>query len=499
MSQLRRRLCRILMILGAFSALAGCAVGPDFKRPEAPGAAGYLGRPLRDPTAQVGDGGQKAQHFVEGLDIPAQWWALFHSAELNSLIERSLEANPDLKAAQDALLSAREYVAAQAGYFYPSVTGSFAATRQRTPGTLSPATNSGAFIYSLYTPQVSVSYAPDVFGLNRRTMESLDAQAEQQRFAVEATYLTLTSNVVATAVQEASLRSQVTATEKLVEINAQMLGILRAQFDTGYASRMDLAAQEAQYAQVAATLPPLRKQLAQERDLLSDLAGRFPSQGLPETFELSSLELPESLPVSLPSRLVEQRPDVLQAEENLRSANAQVGVARANRFPNFTLTGTYGSSALAISQVFSEGTGFWGLGAGVAVPVFEGGTLLHRERAAKDAYQQAGEQYRSTVLSAFESVADTLHAIEEDGAALKAAQEGTLAAKISLELATSQLHDGYISELSYLVAEQNYQQALVYLAQARANSLGDTASLFQALGGGWWNRSKTSAPPNRGP
>ena len=346
-----------------------------------------------------------------------------------------------------------------------------------------------SFQYSLFTPEVSVSYTPDVFGLNRRTVESLKAQQEQARFVVAATNITLSSNVAAAAIQEASLRAQIDATNELIKINTNMLDILRKQFDKGYVGRLDVAAQEAQLAQIAATLPPLLKQLAQQRDLLAVLSGGFPNEDLIEKFELSSLQLPLELPLSLPSKLVEQRPDVLQAEENLHSASALIGVARANRLPSFNLTGDIGSMALAFGNIFSAGNGFRDVGASVTQPIFQGGTLMHKERAARAAYVQADEQYRSTVLTAFQNVADTLHALEQDADGLKAAVAARDAAKVTLNLTTRQMQVGYVSYLALLNAEQSYQQAVINLVQAQSNRYSDSAALFQALGGGWWNRS----------
>ena len=469
--------------------LSGCAVGPKFKKPTAPADAGYTAAPLSTTTSTPNVVGGEAQQFADGRDIPGEWWTLFHSKPLNDLIERSLKANPDIKAAQAALLVARENVAAQRGFYYPSVSAGFAADHSKSSNVVSPFTASGALTYSLYTPQVSVSFVPDVFGLNRRTVESLKAQQEQARFALAATNITLSSNVAAAAIQEASLRGQIDATRELITINTNMVDILRKQFEKGYVSRLDVAAQEAQLAQVTATLPPLLKQLAQQRDLLAALAGSFPNRDLPEKFELSSLQLPQELPISLPSQLVEQRPDLRQAEENLHSASALIGVARANRLPSFTLTADAGSMALIFSKMFTAGTGFWDLAGGVTQPVFEGGTLLHRERAARAAYTQAAEQYRSTVLTAFQNVADTLNALQQDADALKTASAAKDAAAVTLDLAKQQYQTGYVNYLALLSAEQSYQQALINLVQAEANRYADTAALFQALGGGWWNRS----------
>ena len=468
---------------------AGCAVGPNFKKPAAPNIPGYTPTPPTTTSSSPDITGGQAQTFAEGHDIPGDWWTIFHSKPLNDLIERSLKHNPDLKSAQAALLVARENVLAQRGAYYPSASGSFSATRAKTSQEISPVPNASIFQYSLFTPEVSVSFVPDVFGLNRRTVESLKAQQEQARFVVAATNITLSSNLVAAAIEEASLRAQIDATHELIKINSNMLAALRRQFDQGYVGRLDVAAQEAQLAQVAATLPPLLKQLAEQRDLLAVLSGGFPQEDLAEKFELSSLQLPQELPLSLPSKLVEQRPDVRQAEENLHAASALIGVARANRLPSLNLTGDIGSMALAFGNIFSAGTGFRDLTAGITQPIFQGGTLMHKERAARAAYIQADEQYRSTVLTAFQNVADTLHALRQDADGLKAAVAARDAAKVTLDLTTRQMQVGYVNYLALLNAEQNYQQAVINLVEAQSNRFADTAALFQALGGGWWNRS----------
>ena len=468
--------------------LTGCAVGPNFKKPTAPNTAGYTAHPPKNTESVPGAAGGSAQRFVAGLDIPGQWWALFHSRALNSLIDRAFQSNPDIKSAQEALSVAKENVYAQQGAFWPSLSGGFSALRQKTSSQLSPVTSTSTLFFNLFTPQVTVSYVPDVFGLNMRTVESLKAQAEQQRFALEATYLTLSSNVVNAAVQEAALRAQIAATERLIDINRKMVDVLRDQLKTGYTNTPSVLSQEAQLATVVATLPPLQKQLEQERDLITRLAGAFPNEELSEKFELSSLDLPRELPVSLPSNLIEQRPDVRQAEESWHSACAQVGVSVANRLPTFVLSGNAGRTAVEIGQLFNPGSAFWTMSAAVSQPIFEGGALLHRERAARATYRQVGEQYRSTVLTAFQNVADTLHALDQDAKALKAALDSDNAAKASLDVTNEQVKVGYTNVLALLSAEQIYQQAEITLVQAEANRYADTAALFQALGGGWWNR-----------
>lgn len=473
--------------------LAGCAVGPDFQRPVAPNVDRYTPQPLPGQMASVAVKGGEVQRFVQDMDIPGQWWTLFHSKPLNDLIAQALKANPDTGAAQAALRVAWENVHAQQGAFFPSVEANFNPTRQQVSSQLASPLASGSNIFSLHTAQVSVSYVPDVFGGNRRQVESLKAQADSQRFQLEATYLTLTSNIVAAAIQEAAFRGQIAATKRIIEIQSRLLELLQRQYALGQVAVLDVAAQEAALAQVQATLPPLEKQLAQQRDLLARLVGRFPNETLDGEFELSSLQLPQELPVSLPSKLVAQRPDVRSAEEQLHSASAEIGVSIANRLPNISLSANAGSSATAINQLFTSGTGFWALAGNLTQPIFQGGTLLHRQRAAEAAYDQAAAQYRSVVLTAFQNVADTLHAIRYDADALKAAVAAERAADKSLSIARRQLELGDISYLAILNSEQTYQQAMINLVQALANRYADTAALFQALGGGWWNRSDVAA------
>lgn len=488
---------RYLFVAVAALLMAGCAVGPDFKRPVAPDVSDYTAQPATSTAATPDIAGGESQQFARGGDIPADWWTLFHSPALNALIEQSLAHNPDLKAARAALAVARENTRAGRGAYYPSVDAGFSATRQAQSQQVAPTPNYPVvpqeYLFSFFTPQLSVSYAPDVFGLNRRTVESLKAQEQSVRFQMIAARITLSTNVVGAAVQQASLRAQIEATRELIAINTKMVKLLRYQLAKGYAGRLDLAAQESQLAQLQATLPPLLTQLDQQDNLLAVMAGRFPSQAASEQFELASLTLPQQLPLSLPSALVAQRPDVRQAEANMHAASAQIGVAIANRLPNISLSANAGSTAVAIGQVFKTGTGFWSIGADIAAPIFHGGSLLHQERAAKAAYVQAAEQYRSTVLTAFQNVADALAALQHDAEGLQAAAKAADAAKLTLDLSQRQYKAGYASYLTLLSAEQGYQQSRIALVQAQASRYADTAALFQALGGGWWHDARTAA------
>jgi len=464
--------------------VAGCMVGPDFKQPPAPPVDRYAA----SASATTANAGGDAQRFVTDMQLPAQWWTMFHSPALNELITQALASNPGMQSARAALRQAQENVAAQKGSYYPSVDAGINTTRQRNPSTLSSPLESNANYYTLTTAQVSVSYMPDIFGGNRRAVESLQAQADVQRFQLEATYLTLTSNVALAAIQEAGLRAQIAATHDIIDSQTKILATVQREFALGQLAESDVAAQVALLAQAQATLPPLEKQLAQQRDALAALLGTYSSDNIAVHFNLADLKLPHDLPLSIPSQLVRQRPDVRAAEAQWHAANAQVGVAIANRFPKLTLSAGAGSSPTRFNDLFKDATNFWSLGAGVTQPIFEGGSLLHQERAAKAANEQAEAQYRSTVVAAFQNVSDTLFAIRSDADALAAAQTSADAAAKSLAIAQRQLALGDIPEVALLNAQQTVQQAQIAVASAQAGRYADTVALFQALGGGWWNR-----------
>ena len=483
-----RRAGRTVLAASIALLLTACAVGPNYQRPAAPVAHDYAPTALPKTTAAATGPGGNAQHLVQDMDIPGQWWTLFRSEPLNALIEDALKHNVDAEAAQASLQVAWENVRAQRGAYFPSVDASVDPTRQKTGSVLSSGLASNSMLYSLTTAQVSVAYSPDLWGGNRRQVESLVAQANAQRFQLEATYLTLTSNLVNAAIQEASLRAQIDATRQIIDDQQRIMVMLQRQFTLGDAPEAAVAAQQAALEQSRATLPPLEKQLAQQRDLLAALSGRMPSDTIDARFTLDALQLPGDLPLSLPARLVEQRPDVRMADEQLHAASAQIGVAIANRLPNVQISANIGSAAAQASSLLSTGTGFWNIGADITAPLFDGGTLKHKQRAAEATYRQSAAQYRSTVIDAVQNVADVLHAVQSDAAALASADLADRAAARSLAIARQQLKLGDISELVMLNAEQTWRQTEITLAQARANRYADTAALFQALGGGWWNR-----------
>jgi len=468
----------------ALSAALGACVGPNFHRPAAPQVDRYTVEPLATATATAPGAGGAAQRFLAEQDVPKNWWTLFGSEELDALVDQALHANPDVASAQAALRQALENTAAQRGSYFPTVQGEFDASRNRDAvGVLQPTLNSGSPLYNLFTPQVTVAYVPDIFGANRRAVESLAAQAEASRYQLDATYLTLTANVVTAAIQEAGLRAQIAGTEHVITLERESLEVLRRELELGAIAEADVYAQDAALAQLESTLPPLDKQLHQTRDQLAALTGRLPANFKGVRFELDQLVLPTDLPLGVPSQLVERRPDVRAAEAQLHSATAQVGVATANLLPQITITGNIGSTATLLSDLFKPGTGFWGIGANATQTLFEGGTLIHRKRAADAALDQAAAQYRSAVLTAFQNVADALHALDTDADALRAASRAQDAAQKSLGVARRQLELGSVSYLALVNSEQGYQQAVVQLAQARANRYADTAALFQALGG----------------
>lgn len=468
--------------------LSACAVGPDFVAPEPVKQGDYLRGELPEATVATEMPGGAAQRFTKGADLSSQWWTVFHSEALNALVDQALKANPTIPAAEAALRVAQETMAAQQGAFFPSVSAGVSPTRQKIAQTLASPALSGATLYNLHTAQLNISYAIDVFGGNRRQVEALAAQADYQQFQLEAARLTVTTNVVSAAVQIALLTDQIAATEASIRTASEQLPILRKQLALGAIPEVNVIAQEALDAQARALLPPLQKQLAQQRDLLAALTGRFPSE-LPDIMiHLDDLQLPQDLPISLPSKLAEQRPDIRAAEEQLHAASAQIGVATAALLPQFTLTAGGGSAELRVADLFKAGTGFWSLAGGITQPIFDGGALRHKKRAAEAAYEQAAQQYRATVLGAFQNVADTLHAIRADADSVATAFASERATFAALTIARRQVALGDTSYLSLLNAEQAYQQTRIALIQAKASRFMDSAALFQALGGGWWNR-----------
>ena len=466
--------------------LAGCAVGPDFKRPDAP-PNGFNRAPL-NATASSNTSGGAAQSFKAGGDVTETWWTLFQSPALNTLLDEAVKNNPNLQAAQASLRQAQETLKSQQSILFPAVDGKVNYLRQKSYGSFGGGGAQSIPAYTVTTASLQVSYALDFFGESRRVLESTRARTEQTHFQMEAAYLTLTSNVVVAAVQQAALRAQLAALQAILDVQEQQLGVLRRQLELGGVAEADVLTQQTAVAQTRAQLPALQKQVAQTGNQLLALAGRFPDDALPTEFDLASLHLPEELPVSLPSQLVEQRPDIRAAEAALHSASAEIGVATAEMLPKISLNASYGSSASSFDSLFGAGSGIWSLSAGLTQPLFHGGQLLHQRRATVAAFDAAAAQYRGTVIGAFQNVADVLQALQVDADAVKAQLDAERSAAQSLSIAQNSYQSGAVSFLVLLDAQRTYQQARVALVQAQAARFSDTAALFVALGGGWWNR-----------
>jgi NodT family efflux transporter outer membrane factor (OMF) lipoprotein len=482
-----------ILALGLGLTLAGCMVGPDFRRPEPPATGRYTETPIPEQTAAAPVRGGEAQRFVAGGELPAQWWKLFNSGPLDRLVRDALAGSPTLAAAQATLTQARENLAAERGaLLFPRVDANLSATRQKITGASFGQPGAPSSIFSLYNASVSVSYALDAFGGNRRELEGLEALVDYQSYQFEGARLSLTANVVTTAIREAQLRSQLKATQEILAAEEKQVALIEKQFELGGVGRLTVTTQRTQVEQTRSLLPPLERELAQTRHQLAVLSGRLPSEAeLPE-FDLDAITLPQELPVSIPSALTRQRPDVQAAEALLHQASAQIGVATANEYPKINLTGSTGLQSLQLHSLFG-GPAIWSVGAGLLQPLFHGGELEARRRAAVAAYDQADAQYRQTVLLAFQNVADALRALEADARQLKARSDATAFARETLELTQRQYQLGGTGIIALFIAQQQYQQERLNLVIAQSARYADTAALFQALGGGWWNRDEQAA------
>ncbi len=464
----------------ASSALSGCAVGPDFKPQAPPATARYLSDPAGDRVP--------GHPIARTAEIPPQWWELFRSPALNRIVEDGIAHNADLAAAEAAVRVAQANALAQRGALFPSVTGNFDPSRQKVPVDLQSPLESNAHLLSLHTGQVTVSYLADVWGGTRRLVESTNSQAEMRAFQREGVYLTLASNIALAAIEEGRLRGHIAATRRVLGLQTEVLKLLRRQQEQGQIAQTDVAAQETAVAQTRLLLPELEKQLAQQRHLLSFLTGRLSSDAPKETFDLGSFRMPRRLPLSLPADLVRQRPDIQAAEANFHSTNAMIGVAIANRLPQITLTGNAGAASAQFAQLATPGSALWMIAGSAAQTIFDAGTLANKQRAAEEEANQSLAQYRSVVLAAFQNVADVLRALQAGTRAISAAADAERSATESITLVRKQVDQGQISVPLLLAAQQAYLQTSLARLDAQAAQLANAVALFQALGGGWWNR-----------
>ncbi|WP_371311798.1 efflux transporter outer membrane subunit [Pseudovibrio flavus] len=480
--------------VGSVVLLTGCMVGPNFTEPNAPPVNGYTPGFFHKTTASAKVHGGGAQVFSSNRDVAGSWWELFHSPSLNRLVEIAVKNNPDLAAAEASLSQARELALAEGGSLFPTLSGTFSAERQKISdeGRLQGANTGFEPVYNIFTASVSVNYVLDVFGGVRRQIEANLAQVEYEEFQVEAAHLSLTANLVNAAIQEASLRGQIAATNEIISARRSLLRILEDQFQLGAVTRAEVLQQQASLANAEATLPPLQLQLEQQRNVIIALAGYYPDQNIVPRFNLDDLKLPHKLPLSLPANLVRQRPDVRAAEAQMWQSSANIGVATANMLPKVQITGNLGSDAAQIDKLFNPGLGAWSIATNLSQVVFDGGSLWHKRKAAIAAYEEARQNYRSAVVTSFQNVSDSIRAVQIDAVRLKAALAAERASKASLVLARQQYKLGAINFNTLLTNEESYQQARLNLVQAQALRYADTVALFQALGGGWWNRPEAA-------
>ena len=478
------------MTVGLFVTLlfcaSGCTVGPDFVRPEAPAISQYT-HETQPASTEPADG--QAQNFVPGAEIAPDWWRLFNSDKLDAMVKKSFANNQTLQSAQATLRQSQENLRAGYGVFFPQLDASFDAARQKS-SLARFGGNAASKIFNLFTLSATVSYALDIFGGERRTVESLKAQVDFQRFVVIGTYLTLSGNIVNSVVAHAAYHEQIKTTEQMIKLIREQVTLTEMQAQAGIVPYSNVLALRSQLAAAEATIPPLRQKMNQTEHLLATLEGLSPAEYDPQPVGLADLALPGDLPVTLPSELVRQRPDILAAEARLHSASAEIGVATAALFPNFTLNGAYGQTNTSLNDFFKNTASFWSLGANAATPLFHGGTLWFKRRAAIESYNQALADYRQTVLAAFAQVADTLRALEHDAESVRAQSQSLSAAKEALSLIQANYEAGTVNYLQVLTADNQYHQANIGYLQAQALRLQDTVALFTALGGGWWNNEK---------
>lgn len=466
--------------------LTGCALGPDFVRPKPPPVDRY--DQGVEPSTTVQAEGQ-AQYFEKGGSVAEKWWVLFHSLKLNEVMTVALSNNPTLQGAQASLRQSQYILRAGYGVFFPQFDGSFDAARQQ----FSPArigSNAPSTIFNLYTLSATVSYPLDFFGGERRLIENLQAKTDFQRYSVAATYLTLSGNLVNTMIAQAAYSAQIEATEEMVRLLKEQVRLAEVQAKAGTVSYSNVLSIRSQLALTEATLPPLRQKLSQTEHLLATLAGRTPAEWVPPQIKLEDLSLPTQLPVTLPSELVHQRPDILAAEAQLHSASAEVGISTAALFPSISLNGTYGVNNTSISNLFQNTSSFWSFGGNLTAPLFHGGSLWFQRKAAMEGFQQSLASYRQTVLGGFAQVADTLRSLEHDAETLDAQARALDAAEQALRLVQANYQAGLVNYLQIITVNDQYQTAKIGYLQVRAQRLQDTVALFVALGGGWQTADK---------
>ena len=460
--------------------IAGCTVGPRYHAPAPPTVTAYTPHPLPAETASSGGPAGIAQHFNSSAAIPADWWTAFQSPELNAMVEQALKNSPTLEQATARLRQAQEEVNARTGATkYPAVTGNASVTEEQLNLAALGVPFPNPSPFTLLNGSVAVSYALDVFGANRRAIEGLKAQRDYEAWQIEGARLMLEGNVVAAAIRQAEVRKEIEITQQLLAVEQKELKITEERERAGGISDFDVHSQRTQVAETEATLPPLELQLNTIDDQLAALMGLSPAEAQVAGISPDALHLPAELPMTVPSELVRQRPDIRAAEALLHEASANVGVATANQYPQIVLTGSGGG----LGTRFDSGGDVWNVGASLAAPIFNGGALQAEKRKAQDAYNEAASAYRATVLESFREVADALYAMEHDAETLEARSAAAGEADGAYGIAAKRYEAGGISEMSLLDAERQKLQTALDRENAAASRLTDSATLFEALGG----------------
>jgi NodT family efflux transporter outer membrane factor (OMF) lipoprotein len=469
--------------------LAACKQGPNFFSPAAPEETSFT-HPGDDIPPLVGETPDTkrpvAQRLAIGAKIADDWWTLFHSPKLNAVVNQALRDSPTLAQTEAQLAQAHELVLAAVGAQLPQVDLAAGVGRQAidvAPNGLAR----GPAPVNVFLMSPTVSYTVDAFGALRRTVEAQAAQADVADYEVAAAYLTLCGNIATQAINIASIRAQIKTVGDIIADDEQNLKLVKTAQSGGTVTMVDVTTAQTQLDNDRAQLPPLRQQLSVARDALTVYVGRTPADWSPPDFDLDGLNLPSVVPVSLPSAMVRQRPDILAAEATLHADAALVGVATANLYPKFTLTASILQEAIEINHFFSPEFMGWSAIAQLTAPIFHGGTLTAQQRASVDALNAAWATYRQTVIVAFGQVADQLQALSHDNEAVKNNQAALASAEQALKLARLSYQAGNSTLLQILDPQRAREQAQLGLVRAEAQRLTDTAQLMVALGSGWWN------------
>jgi NodT family efflux transporter outer membrane factor (OMF) lipoprotein len=481
-----------LALAFCLGAQSGCVVGPDFSRPETPSVSQYI--PAGAMKGLAPGNGEPSQRLVEAGTIPAEWWRIFRSASLDKVVRDAIAGSPTLDAAKATLAQARQAVVQARGAYYPQVDFGASASRQRGPAfAMGLLQGKELPTYSILSLGPTVSYSPDAFGLTARQVEKQEALAENQAYQLAAADLILTGNAVTQAIAIAEARQQIQVVNGILADDAKNLGLVRAQFTLGKITRSDVLTAETQLSNDRALLPPLEQRMAVAQDALAVLTGRSPAEWTPPAFDLNEFSLPPSLPVSLPSTLVRQRPDILAAEAQLHAASAAVGVATAQMYPSFPLSASVDTAGLSMFQLFQGSSLVWTLAGGLSAPVFHGGALEAQKQEAIEGFRASLALYRQTVLQAFGQVADTMRALGHDAQLAEAERQAVDQANQSLDLQRLRYQSGKVDVLRLNDASRAVKQARLGYVAARALRLLDSAQLLVAMGGGWWADPKLCA------